>query len=132
MWGAGRYLSIGGFLALILGLLAAIVFWSRPPSSLAFALIGWGPIALIGVLGGALAVRFHGRAGGAFPLTLLTCILLRLFCGLGGLALAMRGGQVGAYLTALFGTFVTLQVFEVVWFIRRSQGVRETQATPAR
>jgi len=121
MWGSRRYLLTASGLVLILGVLWAALFGSKTTESLLFAAAGWAPIALIGVLGGTLAVRFHGTTGPAFPVTLLTCILLRLFFGLGGVALALKFGQVTPYLTTLFGTFATLQIFEMVWFIRRSR-----------
>jgi hypothetical protein len=132
MWGAKTYLLAASAIALGLGALWTLLFVSKGSDSLLFALAGWVPIALIGVLGGALTVAVHGRTGVAFPLTLSTCILLRLFFGLGGVALASIHGQVGAYLTALLGTFFVMQVFEMVWFIRRARVFREIDATAAR
>ena len=132
MLGSRPYLLASSGLALLLGLLWAALFAAKGPDSLLFAAAGWAPVALVGVFGGTLAVRFHGTAGSAFPLTLVTCILLRLFLGLGGVALALMSEQVSPYLTTLFGTFASMQVFEMVWFIRRGRLFRDAPMNPAR
>lgn len=132
MLGPRTYLLASTGLALAIGLLLVVLFGSKGPEILLFCALGWGPVALVGVLGGTLAVRWHGTAGPAFPLTLLTCILLRLIFGLGGLFLAMTSERVTPYLTALFATFVTMQALEMVWFIRRARSFRDASVSPAR
>ena len=132
MYGPRNYLLAATGLALGLGLLLALLFGLKDGQSLLFAALGWAPIALVGVVGGRLSVKHHGTPGAAFPASLLTCILLRLILGLGGLFLAMMGERVTAYLTALFATYVTMQVLEMVWFIRRARLFSETSVNPAR
>ena len=132
MLGPRNYLLASTGLALLLALVLAGIFAAKGVDTLLFAALGWAPIALIGVVGGGLAVRSHGGPGTAFPLTLLTCILLRLIFGLGGLFLAMMNERVTAYLTALFATFVTMQVLEMVWFLRRARLFRDAPVNPAR
>ena len=69
-------------------------------------------MASIGVAGGAWAVSRYGRPGSGFPLAVLTCILLRLSLGLGGLALAALLGGTVAYLVGSLVAFVAMQAFE--------------------
>ena len=132
MLGPRNYVLASTGLALVVGLILALLFAPKGSESFLFAALGWAPIALIGVVGGTLSVRLHGTTGAAFPASLLTCILLRLILGLGGLFLAMMNERVAPYLTALFATFVTLQALEMVWFIRRARLFRETSVNPAR
>jgi len=132
MFGFKSYLLFSTGLALGVGLLAILLFAANGPETLLFCALGWAPISLVGVFGGALAVRLHGTAGPAFPLTLLTCILLRLIFGLGGLFLATRSEQVTPYLTALFATFIATQALEMVWFYRRARLFRVASVGPAR
>lgn len=132
MWGTRQYLFAASGLALLPAVVCALVFSSRGPQALLFVAAGWVPIALIGVLGGALTVRFHGTTGVAFPLTLATCILLRLFFGLAGVALASMNEQLAPYLASLLGTFAVMQGFEMIWFIRRERWFRSTEAATAR
>ena len=124
MWGTRQYMFAAGGVALFLGLVWVLVFWTVDTRSLIFAVAGWAPIALVGVVGGALTVRFHGSVGVAFPLTLAACIMLRLFFGLAGVALASLSGTIAPYLWSLFGTFAVMQVFEMIWFIRRQRWLR--------
>ena len=70
-----------------------------------------------------------GRAGAGFPLAVLTCILLRLVLGLGGLALAAWSTQVLAYLVGSLATFAAMQTFEMIWFWRRSRLQPAARAT---
>jgi hypothetical protein len=131
MLGPRNYLLASTGLAFVLAVILAALFAARGQEPLLFAALGWAPLALIGVVGGWLAVKVHGTSGAAFPLTLLTCILLRLIFGLGGLFPAMQFGQVTPYLTALFGTFVTMQVLEMVWFFRRARRFQGATMNPA-
>ncbi len=122
MSGAVRhYLFRSGAVAVALAVLLTLVFVFRGAAALGFALLGWAPMALIGVAGGAWAVSRFGRPGSAFPLAVLACILLRLVLGLGGLGLAAWVGQVVAYLAGSLATFATMQAFEMVWFWRRNR-----------
>ena len=122
MNGAVRhYLIRSGVLATSLATLLSLGFLSRGGTTLGFALLGWAPMALLGVAGGGWAVSRFGRAGAGFPLAVLTCILLRLVLGLGGLALAAWFTQVLAYLAGSLVTFAAMQVFEMNWFWRRSR-----------
>ena len=122
MSGALRhYLTRSAALAAVLAAVLSVVFLASGNASLGFALLGWAPMALLGVAGGSWAVSRFGRAGAGFPLAILTCILLRLFLGLGGVALAAWFGQEVAYLAGSLTTFAAMQVFEMVWFWRRSR-----------
>ena len=121
MWGSKQFFLVATAVMLLLGAGLWFALASTGPAGLQIAALGWGAMALIGVVGGTLAVHFHGRAGAAFPLTLVTCILLRLFSGLGGIVLALRSDQLTAYLTALFATFVVTLAFEMFWFLRRGK-----------
>ena len=122
MSGAVRhYLIRSGVLATSLATLLFLGFLARGGTTLGFALLGWAPMALLGVAGGGWAVSRFGRAGAGFPLAVLTCILLRLVLGLGGLALAAWATQVLAYLVGSLATFAAMQVFEMMWFWRRSR-----------
>jgi len=130
MNGAVRhYLIRSGAVAVPLAVLLLLVFLARGHASLGFALLGWAPMALLGVAGGAWAVSRFGRTGAGFPLAVLTCILLRLVLGLGGLALAARFDQVVAYLGGSLVTFAAMQVFEMNWFWRRSRLQQTAGAT---
>lgn len=131
MWGTRQYLLAASGLALLLAVAWVLVFASGGSRALLFVAAGWAPIALIGVLGGALTVRFHGTIGVAFPLTLATCILLRLFLGLIGVALASINEQLAPYLTSLLGTFAVMQGFEVIWFFRRDRWFRSAETAAA-
>ena len=83
-----HYLLRSGALALVLAVLLTLIFLPRGTAALLFAAIAWAPMALIGVAGGGWTVSRFGRVGVGFPLAVLTCILLRLLLGLGGLAFA--------------------------------------------
>jgi hypothetical protein len=110
----------GAFAGICAALLVTPFLFSSVESAL-FALVGWTPMALIGVAGGGWAVARYGSAGHGFPLAVLTCILLRLSLGLGGLAWAASQRQVTPYLAGSLVTFVVMQAFESTWFLRRSR-----------
>jgi len=130
MNGAVRhYLIRSAAVAVPLAVLLSLVFLARGNASLGFALLGWAPMALLGVAGGGWAVSRFGRAGAGFPLAVLTCILLRLVLGLGGLALAAGFDQVVAYLGGSLVTFAAMQVVEMNWFWRRSRLQQTAGAT---
>lgn len=90
---------------------------------------GWGIMALVGVAGGAWLTATHGRPGSGFIVALGTCMLSRLFASaIGAAAAVMTGGHaVTSYLTGLGAGFVTLQVFEVGWFLRRDRTTATTR-----
>ncbi len=116
-----HYLIRSGALALALAVVLALIFLPRGTAPLLFAALGWVPMALIGVAGGGWAVSRFGRVGMGFPLAVLTCILLRLLLGLGGLAFAHVHAQVVPYLAGSLTTFATMQLFEMLWFLRRNR-----------
>lgn len=116
-----QYLIRSGALALALAIALSMIFIPRSTVALLFAVLGWAPMALIGVVGGGWAVSRFGRVGVGFPLAVLTCILLRLSLGLGGLALAGVYAQVVPYLVASLATFAAMQVYEMLWFLRRNR-----------
>ncbi len=126
-----HYLIRSGALALAPAVVLTLIFLPRGTAALLFAAIGWAPMALIGVAGGGWTVSHFGRVGAGFPLAVLTCILLRLLLGLGGLLLAHVNAQVLPYLAGSLATFATLQVFEMLWFLRRNrlQPARRTLLT---
>ncbi len=116
-----QYLIRSGALTLALALVLTTIFLPRGAVALLFAVLGWAPMALIGVAGGGWAVSRFGRVGVGFPLAVLTCILLRLSLGLGGLALAGVHAQEVPYLAASLATFAAMQLYEMLWFLRRSR-----------
>ena len=116
-----HYLLRSGALALVPAVVLTLLFLPRGTAALLFAAIGWAPMALIGVAGGGWTVSHFGRAGKGFPLAVLTCILLRLLLGLGGLAVAHVNAQVMPYLAASLATFAAMQLFEMLWFLRRNR-----------
>ena len=124
-----HYLIRSGALALAPAVVLTLIFISRGNETLLFAGLGWAPMALIGVAGGAWTVSHFGRVGKGFPLAVLTCILLRLLLGLGGLVLAHVNAQVLPYLAGSLATFATMQVFEMLWFLRRNR-LQPTGRTP--
>jgi len=121
MLGVKQYILSASALSVGLGLLLALMLASQGAGALVTAAFAWGVMSAIGVIGGGLAVYFHGNAGPGFPLTVLTCILLRLFSGLGGILIAVRVGQLNAYLIALFTSFFLMSAFEMIWFLRRGR-----------
>ena len=116
-----QYVTRATALALATVALVVAPFVFGAPGNPLFALAGWAPMALIGVGGGAWAVARYGNAGHGFLLAVLTCILLRLSLGLGGLAVAATQRQVTPYLAGSLVTFVAMQAFEGSWFLRRSR-----------
>ena len=116
-----HYLIRSAAPALLPAAVLTLVFLPRGAQGLLWALAGWAPMALIGVAGGAWTVARFGRVGPGFPLAVLTCILLRLFLGLGGLGLASLYSQVVPYLAGSLATFAVMQGFEMLWFLRRSR-----------
>ena len=116
-----QYLIRSGVLALALVVVLTAIFLPRSIVALLFAVLGWAPMALIGVAGGGWAVSRFGRVGVGFPLAVLTCILLRLSLGLGGLALAGAYAQEVPYLAGSLATFAAMQGYEMFWFLRRSR-----------
>jgi hypothetical protein len=128
MLGAKNFTLIALALTLGLALILGAVFRADGAQALTAVGIAWGLMSVIGVFGGALAVNFHGNPGAGFPLTVVTCILLRLFSGLGGILIAVRLGHVNAYLIGLFSTFFLMSAFEMFWFLRRNRVIAaETQ-----
>ena len=113
-----HYLIRSGAAALAPAVVLTLIFTSRGNEALLFAALGWAPMALIGVAGGGWTASHFGRAGTGFPLAVLTCILLRLLAGLGGLALAHVNAQVLPYLAGSLATFAVMLVFEMLWFLR--------------
>ena len=116
-----HYLIRSGVLALALAVVLTLFFLPRGSAPLLFAALGLAPMALIGVAGGGWAVSYFGRAGAGFPLAVLTCILLRLVLGLGGLVFAHVHVQVVPYLAGSLATFAAMQLFEMLWFLRRNR-----------
>ena len=116
-----HYLIRSGALALVPAVMLTPIFLPRGTTALLFAGLGWAPMALVGVAGGGWTVSRFGRAGSGFPLAVLTCILLRLLLGLGGLVFAHVHTQIVPYLAGSLATFAAMQLFEMLWFLRRNR-----------
>ena len=116
-----HYLVRSGALALAPAVVLTLIFLPRGPAALLFAVLGWAPMALIGVAGGGWTVSCFGRVGPGFPIAVLTSILLRLLLGFAGLALAHVNAQVVPYLAGSIATFAVMQLFEMLWFLHRNR-----------
>lgn len=105
-------------LAAALALLAFAV--PRGGPAVGWSLIGWLIMTLAGSLGGAWTVSQHGRPGSGFLVAVGICMLSRLVLGAAGVAAAAGAGTaaVWALLAGLAVTYVPLQVFEMIWFLR--------------
>lgn len=90
---------------------------------MAWALLGFWMMSVVGIAGGAWLVATHGSPGAGFSIAVATCILARLvLAGAGAAAAAMRGMEaVWAYLAGLGVGFLPIQVFEMNWFLRRDR-----------
>jgi hypothetical protein len=119
-------------LAAAVGALLLLVGWPRGASFVGWSLLGWGFMAGTAVIGGAWTAARHGTSGAGFLVALQTCILARLALAVGGAVVAMLSaeGAIRAYLVGLVAGFVPLQVFEVVWFFRRTGSLRSAAMEP--
>ena len=99
-----------------------LLAWTRGAPFVAWSLVGWLIMGLTGVVGGAWIASRHGSAGSGFLFALVSCMLARLALAAGGaFASAMAGaGAVRACLVGMMVGFLPLQIFEVVWFYRRT------------
>ncbi len=115
-----RYFRASGAVALSAGLLLVGLSSARGPAAVAWAVVGWGVMALAGVAGGAWIVSRHGRPGSGFLVAVGACMLARLFAGAAAAVAAASAGMsaVWAFLAGAGVTYVALQVFELSWFLR--------------
>lgn len=115
-----RYAWASGAVALLAGLLSVGFTSPRGPAAIAWAIIGWGVMAVAGVAGGAWTVSRHGRPGSGFLVAIGACMLTRLFAGAAAAGAAASAGMsaVWAFLAGAGVTYVALQVFELSWFLR--------------
>jgi hypothetical protein len=127
--GPGRYALVAGVVALAMALPLVAGSLRFGPVALRFALAGWAVTALAGIAGGAWLVARHGANGTAFFVALASGMLARLVLAAVGAGIAaMRGTEaVFAYAVGLLAGFLPLQVFEMVWFQRRTASGRPTQ-----
>jgi hypothetical protein len=109
-----------GALAVSMGCGAAAWVAFRPDASsgLAWAAVGWGMMAAIGLASGTWLAMAHGRTGPGFLAAIVAGILGRLAATLGGALAAAREGRLSlwAFLVGLGVGFVPLQVYETVFF----------------
>lgn len=84
---------------------------------------GWSAMALLGLAGGYWMTVVHGRAGADFLVALGTCMLARLVVAAVGAFIAAGAGMsaVWPYLAGLAVGFVSMQLLEVGWFLRRAR-----------
>jgi hypothetical protein len=101
--------------------------------ALGWALLGWTLMAGVGVAGGAWMASLHGRQGTDFLKAMGTCILSRLAGAAVGAAVAGSQGMdaVWPYLAGLGAGFISLQLFEIGWFLRRTRGLTLTRGSDA-
>ena len=84
---------------------------------------GWVIMALFGLVGGLWMTTVHGRDGADFLVALGTCMLARLAVAASGAFFAARAGMeaVWPYLAGLAVGFISMQVLEVGWFLRKAK-----------
>lgn len=124
-----RYIIIGATVSVVALAAAVSVVVTRFPEALYWALGGWAIMAVVGIADGAWLARRHGKPGTGFLLALVVGMLVRLVLVCGGTALAlMNGGQAPwGFLAGVVTGFVPLQVFGVVWFLRRAKRLPQHQ-----
>jgi hypothetical protein len=125
--GPRRFLIRGaGLAALAGGLLAGAIgsaYPERLAAGLAWGLVGWGSMAVVGLSGGAWTVARHGSPAAGFLLAAGTCMLARLILLAAGAFAAKPQGMeaVYAYLIGFGAAYLPIQVFEMRWFLRRNR-----------
>jgi hypothetical protein len=123
---AARRYALGSAAVASAALVVALAATARYGSGDAagWVLLGWGVTTAVGVAGGAWLASAHGTLGTDFLKALGTCILTRLAGAAAGAAWAGSQGMgaVWAYLAGLGAGFVSLQLFEIGWFLRLSRG----------
>ena len=131
---SGMRYALGSLIVACLALLAVLPYGaSLGPPGIGWVLLGWGVMALVGVPGGAWLASVHGGPGTGFLKALGTCILSRLAGAAIGAAWAGSQGMgaVWPYLTGLGAGFVSLQLFEIGWFLRRTGGFAPARGSNA-
>ncbi len=123
---AGRFATLGGAIAVIIGLLLLPFVAPQGSVALRWSLAGWLLTTSIGVLGGAWIVAQHGTTGPGFLIAFGVCMLARLTAlGIGALVSAGRGGEaVGAYLAGLLVGYLPPQAWEMIWLLRATRHSR--------
>jgi hypothetical protein len=132
--GPARYALVAATVALATALPLVAGTARFGPVALRFALAGWALMALAAIAGGAWLVARHGLTGSAFFVALASCMLARLILAAVGAGIAaMRGTEaVFAYAVGLVAGYVPLQVFEMVWFQRRTASGRPNARVTSR
>ena len=112
-------LTLAGIAA---GVLSALVT-PRDAVALRWALIGWGLMAAVGVVGGVGLVRSHGRPAHGFFVAIGASMLARLGVAALGAWGAARAGEsaVLPYLAGLAAGYLPLQILEVGWILGRTR-----------
>jgi len=106
--------------ALAAGALVTVIAALDGAGSAAWAAIGWAPAAAVGVAAGTWLAAVHGRRDASFVKALGFGMLARFGAVLVSTALALSGGP-AVYRPCLAGiaaAYVSLQAFEIVWFVR--------------
>jgi hypothetical protein len=87
------------------------------------ALVGWALATTLGAGCGARLVALHGTRGAGFLVAHGTCTLARLFAFAGGVgwALSRSSDDALAFIAGLLAGYLPTQVFELVWFARRTK-----------
>ena len=122
---AGRYALGASVVAAASGLALLALGFVLVPTWVQWCMLGWAPMVVIGVAGGARLAFEHGSPGSGFIVVLVTCILLRLLSvGVGAVVAAQQGGAAPwSYLVGVAVGFVPLQIFEATWFHRAGRNL---------
>jgi hypothetical protein len=118
-----RYGACGASIALVLGLLLLPWLLAQEPARAHWGLIGWSLTATVSLACGSLLTVLHGRQGTAFLKAYGLGMLVRLTAYGAGAAAAVAAGDRPAVLGYLAGwgaAYVPTQLFEMVWFARRT------------
>ena len=121
--GIRSYLVWSSVLALLAGLallaLAPFAGWN----AMAWSMLGWGLMVLVGVFGGSWTATLLGSQGVRFFVALIACMLARLTLSLGGVFLVVMFGRESLlfYLLGLAAGFLPIQIFESLWISRRAK-----------
>ena len=131
---AGRRYALGSLAVASIALFAVLPLASAHwASGIGWTFLGWTVMAVVGVAGGSWTASLHGTEGPDFLKAFGTCILSRLAGATAGAVLAAQQGMgaVWPYLAGLGAGFVSLQLFEIGWFLRQSRDLTLARGSDA-
>jgi hypothetical protein len=116
--------ALGASLAALCGALVVLALSAhRTGVERAWMVAGWAIVSIAGALGGAWLEREHGKPGTGFLLALGTGVAARFFAVAVGSVVAALSGRRNliAYAFGLAAGFVPVQLYEAVWFLRKTR-----------